>query len=144
MLWKWQYIFITQPLSWFVFYLPLLTQNFVYPTFFSSVLPSAINNDRSLTSFKKIFERYMHFWPDNLQATLANFCGSANLRQRYNYNSLRLSMKAFWHHCNHRNLYGVKESTSSPGHFARSIQQSHWSVQKRIYSYLQYNLLKQL
>jgi hypothetical protein len=50
MLWKWQYIFITQPLSCFVFHLPnlLLTQNFVYPTLFSSVLPPAINNDRSL------------------------------------------------------------------------------------------------
>ena len=34
----------------FVFHLPnlLLTQNFVYPTLFSSVPPPAINNDRSL------------------------------------------------------------------------------------------------
>jgi hypothetical protein len=42
---------ITQPLSCFVFHLPnlLLTQNFVYPTLFSSVPPPAINNDRSLT-----------------------------------------------------------------------------------------------
>jgi hypothetical protein len=39
MLWKWQQIYITQPLSCFVFHLPnlLLTQNFVYPTLFSSV-----------------------------------------------------------------------------------------------------------
>jgi hypothetical protein len=44
------YIFITQPLSCFVFHLPnlLLTQNFVYPTLFSSVPPPTINNDRSL------------------------------------------------------------------------------------------------
>ena len=50
MLWKWQTIFITQPLSCFVFHLPniLLTQNFVYPTLFSSVPPPAINNERSL------------------------------------------------------------------------------------------------
>jgi hypothetical protein len=45
-LWKWQYFFITQPLSCFVFHLPnlLLTQNFVYPTFFSSVPTRAFFN----------------------------------------------------------------------------------------------------
>jgi hypothetical protein len=55
MLWKWQYIFITQPSSCFVYHLPnlLLTQNFVYPTtLFSSVPPPAINNDRSLNICK--------------------------------------------------------------------------------------------
>jgi hypothetical protein len=43
---------ITQPLSCFVFHLPnlLLTQNFVYPTLFSSLPPPAINNDRSLNT----------------------------------------------------------------------------------------------
>ena len=57
MLWKWQQIFITQPLSCFVFHLPnlLLTQNFVYPTLFSSVPPPAKNNDRSLIT------RYLRF-----------------------------------------------------------------------------------
>jgi hypothetical protein len=49
--------FITQPLSCFVFHLPnlLVTQNFVYPTLFSSVPPHAINNDQSLT---------MHVYPN--------------------------------------------------------------------------------
>ena len=32
----------------------ILTQNFVYPTFFSSVLPPAINNDRSLSNIKRL------------------------------------------------------------------------------------------
>jgi hypothetical protein len=45
-----KFLFNTQPLSCFVFHLPnlLLTQNFVYPTFFSSVPPPTINNERSL------------------------------------------------------------------------------------------------
>jgi hypothetical protein len=63
MLWKWQYIFITQPLSCFLFHLPnlLLTQNFVYPTLFSSVPPPAINNDRSLIAW--LFGRLVIKWP---------------------------------------------------------------------------------
>ena len=51
MLWKWQYFFIIQPFSCFVFHLPnlLLTQNRVYPTLFSSLPLPAINNYRFLT-----------------------------------------------------------------------------------------------
>jgi hypothetical protein len=73
MLWKWQYFYITQPLSCCFFHLPnlLLTQNFVYPTLFSSVPPPAINNDRSLTLYDiTIVDGYsaiLLYYPDYLQ-----------------------------------------------------------------------------
>jgi hypothetical protein len=49
MLWKWQYIFVTQALSCFVFHLSnlLLTRNFVYPTLFSSAPPPSSANTSS-------------------------------------------------------------------------------------------------
>jgi hypothetical protein len=63
------------PNPWVVvfFHLPnlLLTQNFVYPTLFSSVPPPAINNDRSLTLYDITivggYSAILLYYPDSLQ-----------------------------------------------------------------------------
>jgi hypothetical protein len=78
----------TLELFCFVFHLPnhLLTQNFVYPTLFSSVPPPAINiNDRSLRAWTNDINKYFGiFWnlPFGNQGVVLNLL-SANHNARF-------------------------------------------------------------
>jgi hypothetical protein len=75
MLWKWQYFYITQPLSccFFSFTQPFTYSKFCLPNplVFSSVPAPAINNDRSLTLYDiTIVDGYsaiLLYYPDSLQ-----------------------------------------------------------------------------